>query len=60
MNNLTHNFLQWLIENYGVRLSMSKEDAELFEQQYPDLAEQLEKENETINNCEKRFTNESR
>jgi hypothetical protein len=56
---LTHDFLKWLIENYGVRLSMSKEDANLFERTYPDLAAQLEEENETINNCEKRFTNES-
>lgn len=40
---LTHNFLKWLIENYGVRLSMTKEDADLFERLYPDLAAQLEK-----------------
>ena len=48
---LTHDFLKWLIENYGVRLSMSKEDANLFERTYPDLAAQLEKENnETTDN----------
>ena len=38
-----HDFLQWLIENYGVRLNMSKEDANLFEQLYPDLVEKMEK-----------------
>lgn len=50
MNNkqqLTHDFLQFLIENYGVRLSMTEEDADLFEQLYPDLTEQMEKENGT-------------
>lgn len=43
---LTHNFLKWLIENYGVRLNMTEEDANLFERLYPDLAAQLERENE--------------
>ena len=48
---ITHDFLKWLMENYGVRLSMTKEDADLFERLYPDLAEQLEREeNETANN----------
>lgn len=47
MNDLTHDFLQFLIENYGVRLSMSKEDADLFERRYPDLMEKMEKENGT-------------
>lgn len=42
---LTHDFLEWLIENYGVRLSMNEKDAILFEQLYPDLVERLEKEN---------------
>jgi len=48
MNNqqLTYNFLKFLIENYGVRLSMTKEDANLFEQLYPDLVEKMEKKNE--------------
>lgn len=48
MNNeqLTHDFLQFLIENYGIRLSMTKEDANLFEQLYPDLIERLEKNND--------------
>lgn len=48
---LTHDFLKWLIENYGVRLSMTESDANLFERLYPDLAVQLEREeNETTNN----------
>lgn len=49
---LTHDFLEWLMKNYGVRLSMTKEDADLFERLYPDLAAQLEREeeNETTNN----------
>ena len=48
MNNeqLTHDFLQFLIENYGVRLSMTKEDANLFERLYSDLVEKMEKINE--------------
>ena len=48
MNNkqLTHDFLEWLIENYGIRLSMSEKDANLFEEHYPDLVEKMEKENE--------------
>lgn len=41
---LTHDFLKWLIENYGVRLSMTEKDADWFEQFYPDLAVQLERE----------------
>ena len=44
-NQLTHDFLKWLMDNYGVRLSMSKEDSDLFERTYPDLAKRLEKEN---------------
>ena len=43
---LTHDFLKWLMENYGVRLSMTEKDADWFEQLYPDLAAQLERENE--------------
>ena len=43
---LTHDFLKFLIENYGVRLSMTKEDANLFKQLYPDLVEKMEKTNE--------------
>ena len=47
---LTHDFLQFLIENYGVRLNMTEEDANLFERLYPDLVEKMEKINETVNN----------
>lgn len=43
---LTHDFLKWLMENYGVRLSMTEKDADWFERLYPDLAAQLERENE--------------
>lgn len=43
---LTHDFLKWLMENYGVRLSMTKKDADWFERLYPDLSAQLERENE--------------
>ena len=49
MNNkqqLTHDFLKWLMENYGVRLSMTEKDADWFKRIYPDLATQLERENE--------------
>lgn len=48
---LTHDFLQFLIENYGIQLSMTEENANLFERLYPDLVEKMEKENETTNNC---------
>lgn len=47
---LTHDFLKWLIDNYGIRLNMSKEDADLFERLYPDLATVLEKENNEATN----------
>lgn len=43
---LTHDFLKWLIDNYGIQLIMSENDADVFEQLYPDLTEQLEKKNE--------------
>lgn len=41
---LIHDFLKWIMENYGVRLTMTESDANLFERLYPDLAAQLEKE----------------
>ena len=41
---LTHEFLKWLIESYGIRLSMTEKDADWFERLYPDLAAQLERE----------------
>ena len=43
---LTHDFLQFLIENYAVRLTMDEKDKNLFERLYPDLVEKMEKENE--------------
>ena len=51
---LTHDFIKFLIENYGVRLSMSKEDANLFERLYPDLMKKMEKIDETTKNRAKR------
>ena len=38
---LTHDFLEFLMKNYAVRLEMTKEDANLFEQRYPDLAAKM-------------------
>lgn len=43
---LTHDFLKWLIDNYGIQLIMSENDMDVFEQLYPDLTEQLKKKNE--------------
>ena len=45
---LTHDFLEWLMENYAVRLEMDKEDENLFERRYPDLAEKMDKKNKFI------------
>ena len=39
---LTHDFLKWLMDNYSVQLSMTKEDSDLFERTYPDLIKILE------------------
>lgn len=45
MSDLTHDFIQFLIDNYGARLTFIKdEDAERFEKTYPDLMEQMEEE----------------
>lgn len=49
MNNkqqLTHDFIKFVMENYGIRLTMTESDAETFETFFPDLVEILEKENE--------------
>ena len=57
MNNkqMTHDFLQWMIDNYNVRITMEKkEDARMFEHFFPDLAAQLERkeyDNEATDNC---------
>lgn len=43
---LTHDFIKFVMENYGIRLTMTESDAETFETLFPDLAKVLEKENE--------------
>ena len=43
---LTHDFIKFVMENYGIRLTMTESDAETFETLFPDLVEVLEKENE--------------
>ena len=64
MNNkqqVTHDFIKFVMENYGIRLTMTESDSEKFEELFPDLAAVLEKENnETANNRAKRPSNESR
>ena len=50
MNNkqqLAHDFIKFVAENYGIHLVMSESDSETFEVLFPDLAEILEKENDT-------------
>lgn len=52
MNNkqqLTHDFIKFVAENYGIRLIMSESDSDTFEVLFPDLAEILEKEKENDN-----------
>ena len=44
---LAHDFIKFVMENYGVRLTMTESDAETFETLFPDLVEVLEKENDT-------------
>lgn len=64
MNNkqkLTHDFIKFVMENYGIRLTMTESDGEKFEELFPDLVAVLEKgNNETANNCAKRSPHESR
>lgn len=43
---LTHDFIKFIMENYGIKLSMPAKDADIFEKFYPDLVEVLEKEND--------------
>lgn len=45
--DLTHDFIKFVMENYGIRLTMTESDAETFETLFPDLVEVLEKENDT-------------
>lgn len=44
---LAHDFIKFVMENYGIRLTMTESDAETFETLFPDLVEILEKENDT-------------
>ena len=49
MNNkqqLTHDFIKFIMENYGIRITMSESDAKAFETHFPDLAAVLKKEKE--------------
>ena len=43
---LVHDFIKFVAENYGIRLTMTKSDGEKFEELFPDLAAVLEKEKE--------------
>lgn len=43
---LVHDFIKFVAENYGIRLTMTESDAETFETYFSDLVEILEKENE--------------
>lgn len=49
MNNkqLAHDFIRFVMENYGIRLTMTESDGETFETLFSDLAKILEKENDT-------------
>lgn len=52
MNNkqqLTHDFIKFVMENYGIRLTMTESDGEKFEELFPDLTVVLEKETENDN-----------
>ena len=44
---LAHDFIKFVMENYGIRLTMTESDAETFETLFHDLVEVLEKENDT-------------
>ena len=49
MNNkqqLTHDFIKFVMENYGIQLTMTESDGKKFEELFPDLAAVLEKEKE--------------
>lgn len=46
---LTHDFIKFVMENYGIRLTMTESDGEKFEELFPDLATVLEKEKENDN-----------
>lgn len=46
---LTHDFIKFIMENYGIRLTMTESDGKKFEEFFPDLAAVLEKETENDN-----------
>ena len=46
---LTHDFIKFVMENYGIRLTMTESDSEKFEELFPDLVAVLEKEKENDN-----------
>ena len=49
---LMHDFIKFIMENYGIRLTMTESDSKKFEELFPDLVAVLERENnETTNNC---------
>lgn len=57
---LAHDFIKFVMENYGIQLTVKEGDKEPFEFYFPDLAAVLEKKNnETTDNCTKRSSNES-
>ena len=41
---LVHDFIKFVAENYGIRLIATEGDGEKFEELFPDLAAVLEKE----------------
>ena len=43
---LTHDFIKFAMENYGIKLTMSEGDSITFEKLFPDLVEVLEKKDE--------------
>lgn len=46
---LAHDFIKFVMENYGIRLTMTESDAETFETLFPDLVGVLEKEKKNEN-----------
>lgn len=44
---LVHDFIKFVAENYGIRLTVTESDGDKFEELFPDLVEILEKENDT-------------
>jgi hypothetical protein len=46
---LVHDFIKFVVENYGIRLTVTESDGDKFEELFPDLAAVLEKEKENDN-----------